>query len=208
MKHADRFVILDSVPFTKNNVQNRNRIFSPSKGIDWLTVPVEMKNHSTKPFHEMRISPEHPDWAKSYWSKLTQSYCKHPHFDKYKDELETIIFYNYEYLIDLNMALINFFIKHLKISTPIIRSSSLPPIDARKGDLILELCKYYDADVYLSGSGGRTYLDIEKMSSKGVQVQFQSFKYPDFPAITRAPNLSTIDILMNCGDDALRYFLL
>ena len=39
MDQADHFILLDSVPFKKNEWQNRNRI-KTAQGAQWLTVPV------------------------------------------------------------------------------------------------------------------------------------------------------------------------
>ncbi len=205
MNSAEHFVILDSVPFTKNNVQNRNRIFSPTKGVDWLTVPVEMKNHTTKPFYEMRLSPEHKDWNKSYWSKIYQSYHKHPFFKLYDNELHSIIFKGHLDLIDLNMDLIHFFRKHFSLTIPISKSSDLGNIQEKKGDLILEICKKLNATSYLSGAGGKDYLKLEMWKEANIQVIFQQFKYPEFPARHYHQFLSSLDILMNCGPEAKFY---
>lgn len=204
---ADHFLILDTVPFTKNNVQNRNRIYSPNKEVDWLTVPVEMKNHTTKPFFEMKISSEHPDWMQGYWSKLKQSYGKHPYFKTYADELEKIITKPRTDLLDLNLELIAFFRKHLALTKPMTKSSDLGNIEQKKGSLILELCKRLGANTYLSGSGGRDYLDLSEWKEAGIEVIFQQFQYPQFPAKHYHPYLSTLDILMNCGPSAGSYFL-
>lgn len=207
MFQADHFVILDSVPFTKNNVQNRNRIYSPNKGVDWLTVPVEMENHTSKPFYEMKLSPAQKDWANSYWGKFFQSYSKHPYFKLYGEEIKSIIFKGHTDLLSLNMDLIHFFRKHLLLNKPLSFSSKLGGINEKKGLLILEICKRLKATRYLSGAGGREYLDLEPWKEAGIDVVFQQFKYPDFPAKFYHPNLSTIDILMNCGPDAREYFL-
>ncbi len=42
MKKADIFIILDTVDFQKNGLQNRNQI-KTSNGVNWLTVPVLKK---------------------------------------------------------------------------------------------------------------------------------------------------------------------
>jgi hypothetical protein len=42
MARADRFVLLDTVQYKKNEWQNRNRIRT-ARGWQWLTVPVHAR---------------------------------------------------------------------------------------------------------------------------------------------------------------------
>ena len=207
MHQADHFVILDSVPFTKNNVQNRNRIYSPIKEVDWLTVPVEMKDHTSKPFYEINLSKEHKNWFEGYWGKIHQSYHKHPFYKQYSPELKEIIFRDHTHLLSLNLSLIDFFRVHFNLNTPMSKSSDLGQIEAKKGSLILEICKKLSATTYLSGSAGKDYLDLESWKEANINVIFQQFKYPVFPADKYHPYLSSLDILMNCGPSASEYFL-
>ena len=72
---------------------------------------------------------------------------------------------DYKYLIDLNLSLINFFLKKLQIDTKIIKSSSLDVV-GNKSNLILEICKKLKGTKYLSGVSGKNYLDLESFKKE------------------------------------------
>ncbi len=54
LSQANKFVYLDNVQFKKNYFENRNRIIT-AQGLQWLTVPVQMKGHTAKKFLEIEI---------------------------------------------------------------------------------------------------------------------------------------------------------
>ena len=86
---ADLFIILDSVDFQKNGLQNRNQI-KTSQGAHWLTVPVEQ--HLGQKISEVRIQNS-PNWRKKHWQAIQQNYSKAPFYSTYIEELRGI----YEY---------------------------------------------------------------------------------------------------------------
>jgi hypothetical protein len=66
---------------------------------------------------------------------------------------------------------------------------------------LVAICKALGADVYLSGSGGRGYLDLEPFKREGIEVRFQDYQHPvyeqAFPGFL--PNMSAIDALFCLG---------
>ena len=79
----------------------------------------------------------------------------------------------------------------------------------RKGDLVLDLIKAAGADMYLSGSGARDYLDETKFGS-GIRLEYDVFRHPVYVqrgAPEFVPGLSGLDILFNLGINDARGLL-
>src|SRR5437870_122220 len=81
---VDKFVLLDSVQFTKGDWRNRNRIKTPH-GTQWLTIPVRHKGRMNQLIEETEVVGG--SWAARHWKSLSQNYKKAPFFDLYRDLL-------------------------------------------------------------------------------------------------------------------------
>ena len=83
IEEADLFIILDSVGFQKNGLQNRNQI-KTSQGALWLTVPI--KQHFGQKISEARIQNS-SNWRKKHWQTIQQNYSKTPFFSTFRTNL-------------------------------------------------------------------------------------------------------------------------
>lgn len=200
MGQADLYVVLDSVQFTKNNWQNRNKFVDRSGNAYWQTVPVVMKGHTDSRISEMEIDRRQA-WARKYWGRFKENYGKHPYFPLYGPKIEEILFSDVTLLVDLNLRLIELLREAFGIRVPIVRSSALPVSGARS-ELLLALCKHLKADCYLSGPSGRDYLDLALFRERGVEVEFHEFRHPEYKAPMFQPFLSAMDLLLNCGPES------
>lgn len=199
MASVDCYVVLDDVQFTKNNFQNRNRIRGVGGDPIWLTVPVRLGGHTGKTIKDMEIA-EDQDWRKSYWGKLLQCYGKFDAFKTYKDELFTIISGTYSSLMDFNLVIINFLRREYKINTPIIFSSSLNT-EGYATEKIVNICRVIGASEYISGQGGRTYLDERKFKESNIELTYHKLSDTVKDILNQTPGISfsTIDLLLRDG---------
>lgn len=202
MRKADLYVILDNVQFTKNNFQNRNKIFCPNNDWSWLTAPIMIEGHTSSKISDIPLSA---DWTKKYWNKLENSYRHHAYFSFYKDELKQIVFSDSKMLLELNLLYIHFFRKHLDINTPLIMASSLP-VSGKRSELLANICKEVKATTYLSGPSGKDYLDFSFFQQNNIEVIYHSFKPEPYPSQKFIPYLSTLDLMFNVGPKAKDYF--
>ncbi len=78
-------------------------------------------------------------------------------------------------------------------------------VSGKKNDLIIAQCKALGADVFLSGAGGRDYIDLKKFKGEGIDVEFQEFNYPVYHQLWGdfVPNLSVVDYLFCTGKHIL-----
>jgi hypothetical protein len=197
MAECDVYVLLDSVQFTKNNYQNRNRLIDHNGKVFWSTVPVRMTGHIDKRIADMELDNSQP-WPRKVWARIADAYRRHPYFAVLGPELEVIFLGSHTLLVDFNLALIEFFRRQLEITVPMVRSSTLDVTDIRSA-LLLSICHNLGADKYLSGPSGREYLDTALFEAGGVALDYHVFEHPTYSAPIFQPYLSTLDLLFNHG---------
>ena len=202
MESVDLFLILDTVQYMKHEYDNRCKIKTP-EGEQWLTVPVSSPNLGT-PINKVMLAMDADIWRYN-WKPLKNNYSKSPFFEEYKDELHEIYGKKWDRLIDLNLKLIETVRNWLGIKTRLKFASELPETTLKGTELILSHCRELKADEYLSGMGGKNYLEQEQFDNDNIRLEFQNYtpivypqRFGDF-----VPNLSVIDLLFNCGKDSL-----
>jgi len=198
---SEVFVILDTVQFNRRNFQHRNKIRNPSKdGFAWLTVPFENTGLHTK-IIDVKIS-EKIDWKKKYLEVIKANYINSKYFEYYFTALSDIINKNHTKLAVLNVELLNFILNEFKIETKIVYASKLELPKAEGGnEVILSICKKLEATRYLSGSGGKNYLQEDMFNVAGITIDFIEFHHPQYSQQYSPflPFMSSIDLLFNHG---------
>ena len=71
---------------------------------------------------------------------------------------------------------------------------------SKRTQRIIDTVRAVGGDIYLSGSGGRNYLDTSLF--KDIKLEFQDFKHPVYRQCYQGfvPNMSAIDALFNVGE--------
>ena len=174
MALADTFVLMDTVQFQKNGLQNRNKINS-ANGEFWLTIPVNSKlSESILEKHTVDTR-----WKKKHLQSIRSSYSKARYFDCYFDKLERIISSASMNLSHINYELICFLRSVLGIKNDMVLLSDLP-VMGHKSELIIEACRALQATHYISGSGGKSYLDKTLFSNSEINLTFFSSEPPSY----------------------------
>jgi len=204
IKNCDIFVFLDDVQYEKREFQNRNKI-KTANGWQYLTVPVLTKGKFYQKINEVIINND-IKWREEHLKTIKINYSKAKYFDLYYPEIENIYSKEYIYLKDISLNLINFFIKNFNIRKNIKFSSEFN-ISEKSTNRIIEICKLLKADAYLSGIGAKNYLDETLFNRNNIKLIWQNFEVKEYPQIygNFMPNLSALDLLLNCGKDSLRY---
>lgn len=198
---CDVFILLDSVDFQKNGLQNRNLI-KTAQGAQWLTVPVRQRLGQT--LIEVEID-NNTDWRKKHWLTITQNYGKAKAFRRYAGEIESVYLQDWKKLTELNIVLLQVMLRWLGIERTIMRSSEMQAA-GKSSALILNLCLEVGAKRYISGDGGQNYLDEGAFNAAGVEILFRTPALPlpfpqQHPSIRFIDDLSALDIFLNCGDE-------
>lgn len=200
---CDTFVILDNVQFLRRGWHHRDQI-KTAQGVHWLTVPVQKKHRYHQLINETKIEYQ-TAWKHKHLALIEASYRKAEGFAPYFDELERIYQGSFEFLIELNMALLEWLWAVLDLSIEVVWASSLSV--TQTGSLRLaEIVEQLSGTTYLSGTGARAYLDETVFEAHGISVQWQEFHHPLYPQLHGEflPNLSILDCLLNCGKQTTR----
>jgi hypothetical protein len=198
---ADVFVLLDNVQFKKNEWQNRNKI-KTAQGWQWLTVPVLYKYPQL--INEVTIN-NRVNWQHKQKQALVSNYNKAPYCETVTNMLGDIFSSHWEYISQLNTAVVKTIARALGIDTQIYIASELGEFPQDPDERLVAIAKHFGAGTYLAGTGGKGYMNLDTYEKSGIEVIFQDFKHPVYKQLFGdfEPFMSSIDLLFNHGDKSL-----
>jgi hypothetical protein len=201
---CDTFVIYDDAQFQHGGFHNRNRIRTVN-GWCWLTVPIVHGYPQT--IKDVRISGA--NWQRKQKALITHSYERTPYFKDYFPIIERVIDAENEWLLDLDLKLIEELAGVLGIKVNMVRSSQFPYLGEEKNEKLVSMCKFLGADTYLAGSGGKAYVDESLFAAANIKVKWHRYVHPTYPQsyLGFEPNLSIIDLLFNSGPEAKKIMI-
>ena len=200
INQADVFVIQDDIKFV-NKITNRNKIIS-SSGYTWINVPIK-KGHQSLPIMDVKINNE-ISWKKINFKKVCAGYNKAKFFHLYKDFFENLYKKEWNNIFDLNFETIKQVLIWLNIKTKIVIESELD-VSGQHTERLVNVCKKLGADTYISGIGGKKYLDEKLFEKNKIILKYQNYnpiKYTQHMSKSFIPNLSIIDLLANAGSES------
>ncbi len=179
-EHGFDFMLEKHEHFPKQTFRNRATIASPDGTLD-LILPVVKGSKTHTPMKDVKISYD-SKWQRLHWLSLQTCYRSSAYFEFYEDGLAPFYEKKYTYLFDLNLELLNWFFKQLKVNPNIELTAEyekevLPELDLRN--------KFNKKDIH--------HVDTK--------VYFQVFS--DRNAFIK--NLSIVDLLFNQGPQAKLY---
>ncbi len=195
---ADLFCYFDIAQHQTKDFNNRNKI-KTHNGEIWLSVPVESRNHFEKSVGKIRIVQN--GGQRKHFKSIQLAYLKAPYFADYISGLEELLMkQSFETLCALNLDVLRYLMKCLEIATPIVKASDYA-FQGAKSNLVLDMCVQLKANVYVFGSQGRDYADVEKFRDHGIEPVFQSYRHPVYRQLHGEfkPYMSVIDLLFNEG---------
>lgn len=199
---CDLLVLMDDVQFLERGHQHRNLI-KMQTGTQWLTVPVRQQRGQL--IKDVKIDDQQR-WARKHWAALRTNYSGSPFWKELAPELEAILVHkSHTNLSDLDCELLSWAMRQLGLATPMRLSSTLD-VEGEQSQRHINICKAVGATTYVSGSGGRLYMDLQLFADAGIEVRFAEFTarpYPQlYPQHGFVPNLSVVDALFNVGPAA------
>jgi hypothetical protein len=209
MKEADVYVILDNVQFEPRSWQCRNRIKTPGKPL-WLSVPTRHEGLQSR-ICDVEIDNSKP-WRRQHWNAIVTSYKKTPYFSDHSSFFSSVYERSWFKIVSLNIHIIKYLASRLGLRTTFVQASRLG-LEGKRTNLLLEICKMFGADRYVSSIGAKEYMKAdgakEIFENAGITIEFLKFnqipyrqRFGDF-----VPELSFIDCLFNCGPESSRIVL-
>lgn len=208
MKAVDVFVVLDNVQFEYQSWQHKNKVGSKN-GILNLTVPVFNKGRFGQLIKDVEIDNSRK-WFKKHLSSITFNYSKSDFFEQMRFFFEEIYSKKWDNLLELNLEVLYFVKKTLRIDTKIILASELKTVSG-KIERIASICREIGAKKYISPVGSAQYINEHGplIDVGGAALFYFNFDHPiytqNFSGFT--PYLSIVDALFNVGPEETRLLI-
>jgi hypothetical protein len=180
IKEADEVLIEREENYLKQSYRNRCYILSADKP-QYLTVPVYLGSFHKTHIRDIRIDYS-KRWQQVHLRALTSAYCSSPYFIFYFEVFEKIIRSGHEFLLDLNMELIEAALKMMDLDRRISYTSEFKTDRDNTEDF-------------------RYAISPKKRSSYHFKNYIQVFTTKE----GFVPRLSIADLLFNTGPDAAEY---
>ena len=193
---------MDDVQYDKR-FTNRNKIMA-TNGWTWLSVPIN-KDHKFLPNSKVEINNE-LSWRDEHWKKIYHSYANAMYFKKYESFFKNVYDIKWTSLFELNFETLKKVIDLLGIKISILKSSELNALGTSTQRLV-NLCKAVGADTYVSGIGGKNYVDEKLFAKNNLKLEYQNYAakpYPQRLSDSFVPDLSIIDMLVNVGHESIK----
>ena len=178
---SNSIVVEQYETFPKQTYRNRT-VIATANGLLALTVPVVRTNGNHTYTKDMAIC-YNENWALKHWMAIESAYNSSPYFLYYKDEVEVILNKQHATLIELNMDILAFVVKKLKVKKEVILS-----------------------DDYISQIGEGTIDYRNHFSPKNKEL----LSLPEYDQVFEdrygfQSDISILDLIFNLGPDSLGY---
>jgi hypothetical protein len=111
--------------YPKTSFRNRC-VIAGSNGLISLSVPLEKGRSQKAIFKDVKISNQQA-WQEQHWRSIVSCYGKSPFFEYYRDGMETLFQKRFVYLIDLDLEILAWVKKQLKLTKSAEPTQSYQP---------------------------------------------------------------------------------
>ena len=115
--HTDQVLIERFETYPKQTCRNRCHIYGPN-GLQTLSIPVIKVNGNHTLTKDIRIATSTP-WQRLHWRSIETAYNNSPFFLYYQDEFERVFEKKFDFLLDLNIMLLEILFDILRIEKKI-----------------------------------------------------------------------------------------
>jgi len=179
ISRADEILIEREENFLKQTYRNRCYILS-AHGPQLLTVPVYLGSQHKIPIKDIKIDYS-KRWQQIHLGAIVASYGSSPYFQYYFENIEKIISRKTDFLIDLNIELLESILKMLNLNPETSYSTHFEPIKDNENDF-----RYKISPKIESHYTAKEYMHV-----------FDSDRF--------IHRLSIIDLIFNTGPEAVEF---
>ncbi|HZY94998.1 MAG TPA: WbqC family protein [Candidatus Bathyarchaeia archaeon] len=194
---VDALVVMDDVQYDKR-FTNRNQILGPHGPI-WLTVPIVRSQKFHKNM-DVEVNNSLP-WRTEHWKKMSYSYRNAGSFHEYGPYFESLYKRDHSKLVDLDLDITRKILDWLDIRIEVLLESDLK-VEGEGTQRLVNACLAVGADSYVSGIGGKNYVDEGVFATNHIGLEYQEYQpkpYRQRFVEEFVPNLSVVDMLFNVG---------
>jgi len=169
-------------PFKKMSNRNRTKIVS-AQGPLLLTVPMQEGRDQKKSMKDVQICYQH-NWPIKHLKAISSCYKRSPFFEYYEPSLQDLLLKKHQYLVDLNMSLIQWLEKVTKTSFNISKTNEhIPFLDSNYKDV----------------------RDLSNLNNTTQNLVNQVYPQVFMDKIDFIPNASILDLLFCMGPTSIIY---
>jgi len=180
ISHSDEIYIEREENYLKQTYRNRCYILS-AHGPQLLSIPVYMGSLHKTSVKDIRIDYS-KRWQQVHLRAMTASYNSSPYFVFYFENIERIIYKNYDFLLDLNMELLEAILDMVKIRKQISYTNTFLSVGCIENDFRYKITPKIKFNSPVKG--------YPQVFNNGVKF---------------VAHLSIIDLLFNMGPESLDY---
>jgi hypothetical protein len=226
---VDKYILYDQLAYIKEGWIHRNRYLGVG-GPAYFVARTRSKSSFAK-IGEIELF-DHPAWRKKILHAFLYNYRTRPFFDEVFPVLERVVNAEAGLLTDLCALSIQEVCAFLEIPTEVSRDpapfremeeklaaneADLPALfpairleaPERKVYRAIAMCQIERTDTYVNAIGGQALYRKEEFRRNGIALHFVQTRPHPYPQSTRTfyPNLSILDVLMNCGKQGTQLLL-
>jgi|TARA_B110000858_G_C17710735_1_gene430442 hypothetical protein len=199
---SDIFLFVDKTKFVSKVWHNRTLIKDKKDKVFYLTIPVTFNNGQlTK---DIKLADD--KWKMKHLKSIRLVYGSSLYFNDLYPLIEKVILQDSNYLIDYSLLSMNLILEKITYNKKNIFIQSEEKIIGIKNELIVNITKNFNSNIYLSGEGAKNYVDEKYLKDNGISHRFNEFEHPVYNQIGRIfiKNLSVIDCIFNIGFEGLK----
>lgn len=201
---SDVFIFLDDVQFQKTGASYTNRVAININGQgSYLTIPIK-RNSGLYKINETSFVDE--KWKKKIIGTIQANYGRASFFKQHKEFIFDLINYEANNLADYNINFIEQVSKKLYFKTKFVKSSEFD-IRTTSTQRLIDLIQRVEGSIYLSGSGGDNYQDVNSYEREGIKLIYNKLPYTEYEQLKTDKfinGLSIVDAIFNVGFQELK----
>ena len=227
---VDKYILYDNIAYIKGGWINRNRYLLTRGTPMYFIVPIKGKSSFAK-IKDVELVEER-SWRDKMLKFIFFNYKRRPFFIEIYPLVEQVVNADVALLTDLCSLSIRTICNYLDITTEMATDSAKfldmeAKLSADEADLqqlfpsirldrferkvirAIAMCHIEKADVFVNAIGGRCLYDKEEFKNNDIDLFFIYTCPYSYPQSTPDfyPDLSIIDVLMNCGKEGTRRLL-
>jgi|LakMenEpi03Aug12_release.lakeMendotaPanAssembly.Ray.scaffolds.fasta_scaffold166017_3 hypothetical protein len=207
---CDLYIQYDGVRYSKGSFTNRVQVQLPDRSeISWMTIPIKRASLVKN------ICQTFPDKTKP-WPREHSGLLKHAYGGTSNYEMVKDLFVTFSNSLDVEFDVGSIALNSTRIVCDYLGiGKSLGWINGN--DLynelsgtqrVIAILEHFGAKRYLSGLGGKNYLETELFEKSGITLEYMSYGVKQYPQMFGGfkSEVSILDMIAHLGVEAPNYF--
>jgi hypothetical protein len=200
IKLSNVFVHYDDVKLPQGRSFMSRVQIKTTSGSAWLTAPID-RNLSGDLISDSWLIGEQ-EWRRRHLKTIYCCYAKAPFFDLMYDLASQIYSFPSNNLSEFNQNAIEAVSSWLELDTIYIKSSQLE-IHGSSTQRLVDICKKFKAQNYITGLGALNYIDYKKFEDNDIHVRYMAYQKQSYQQLYGefTPYVTILDAIANCGEN-------